>query len=108
MEVTLQFIINTFLSVCGALIYLVINNFKSRIHTIDKRIDKIEVDVDNRIYKIEVDFIPRKEIASEIQALQKIMENNFANLNKDVKRLEDSLNSRINLSEKLFIKRDKS
>ena len=90
MEITLQFIINTFLSVCGALVYLVINNFKSRMNTIDSRIDKIEVD-----------FIPRKEIASEIQALQKIMENNFANLNKDIKRLEDSLNSRINLSEKL-------
>jgi len=98
MEITLQFIINTFLSVCGALIYLVINNFKSRMNTIDSRIDKIEVD-----------FIPRKEIASEIQALQKIMENNFANLNKDIKRLEDSLNSRINLSEKLFInKQNKS
>ena len=103
MEVTLQFIINTFLSVCGALIYLVINNFKSRMNTIDSRIDKIEVD-----------FIPRKEIASEIQALQKIMENNFANLNKDIKRLEDSLNSRINLSEKLvkdyvfIIKQNKS
>jgi len=92
MEVTLQFIINTFLSVCGALIYLVINNFKSRMNTIDSRIDKIEVD-----------FIPRKEIASEIQALQKIMENNFANLNKDIKRLEDSLNTRIRLNEKLFI-----
>jgi len=98
MEVTLQFIINTFLSVCGALIYLVINNFKSRMNTIDSRIDKIEVD-----------FIPRKEIASEIQALQKIMENNFANLNKDIKRLEDSLNTRIRLSEKLFIdKQNKS
>ena len=98
MEITIQFIINTFLSVCGALVYLVINNFKSRINTIDNRIDKIEVD-----------FIPRKEIASEIQALQKIMENNFANLNKDIKRLEDSLNSRINLSEKLFInKQNKS
>ena len=98
MEITIQFIINTFLSVCGALVYLVINNFKSRINAIDSRIDKIEVD-----------FIPRKEIASEIQALQKIMENNFANLNKDIKRLEDSLNSRINLSEKLFInKQNKS
>lgn len=98
MEITIQFIINTFLSVCGALVYLVINNFKSRINIIHNRIDKIEVD-----------FIPRKEIASEIQALQKIMENNFANLNKDIKRLEDSLNSRINLSEKLFInKQNKS
>jgi hypothetical protein len=98
MEITLQFIINIFLSVCGALVYLVINNFKSRINTIDSRIDRIEVD-----------FIPRKEIASEIQALQKIMENNFANLNKDIRRLEDSLNSRINLSEKLFInKQNKS
>ncbi len=98
MEITIQFIINTFLSVCGALVYLIINNFKSRINTIDNRIDKIEVD-----------FIPRKEIASEIQALQTIMENNFANLNKDIKRLEDSLNSRINLSEKLFInKQNKS
>lgn len=42
MEITIQFIINTFLSICGALVYLVINNFKSRINTIDNEIKDIK------------------------------------------------------------------
>lgn len=86
MELSIQFLINTLLSILGGLIWFIINNFKSKIIKIDKEIDIIKKDSQKEFQTIKENYHKKDDI-------QNIIERFEIKLNSDRELLEQRIES---------------